>query len=210
MEKNKTYNNRLEFIEDLNSYISPDGKGVEVGVYKGEFSQEILKNWTGTLFMVDVWRPLGEEYNDSGNHKYHSDILAKTVNNTQGYEDRGIIIRANSEIASQMFQDESLDFVYIDANHAYDFVKKDIQLWFPKVKKSGLFCGHDYMNLDWYNDPNFLPNGKDKHIYTNTYEGKVHYNGVFGVNPAIDEFFNENNLKLNVIKEWFGTWWTIK
>ena len=210
MEKNKTYNNRLEFIEDLNSYISPDGKGVEVGVYKGEFSQEILKNWTGTLFMVDVWRPLGEEYNDSSNHKYHSDILAETMNNIQGYEDRGIIIRANSEIASQMFQDESLDFVYIDANHAYDFVKKDIQLWFPKVKKGGLFCGHDYMNLDWYNDPNFLPNGKDKHIYTNTYEGKIHYNGVFGVNPAIDEFFNENNLKLNVIKEWFGTWWTIK
>lgn len=210
MEKNKTYNNRLEFIEDLNSFISPDGKGVEVGVYKGEFSQEILKNWTGTLFMVDVWRPLGEEYNDSSNHKYHSNILAETMNNIQGYEDRGIIIRANSETASQMFQDESLDFVYIDANHAYDFVKKDIQLWFPKVKKGGLFCGHDYINLDWYNDPNFLPNGKDKHIYTNTYEGKVHYNGVFGVNPAIDEFFNENNLKLNVIKEWFGTWWTIK
>lgn len=210
MEKNKTYNNRLEFIEDLNSYILPDGKGVEVGVYKGEFSQEILKNWTGILFMVDVWRPLGEEYNDSSNHKYHSDILVETMNNIQGYEDRGIIIRANSETASQMFQDESLDFVYIDANHAYDFVKKDIQLWFPKVKKGGLFCGHDYMNLDWYNDPNFLPNGKDKHIYTNTYEGNVHYNGVFGVNPAIDEFFNENNLKLNVIKEWFGTWWTIK
>jgi hypothetical protein len=68
------------------------------------------------------------------------------------------MVRASSEIASNMFQDESLDFVYIDANHAYDFVKQDIELWYPKVKKGGYLWGHDYIDLNWYNDPNFAEN----------------------------------------------------
>ena len=206
----KEYKNRSEFIKELNYYLPREGRGVEIGVYKGEFSKEILENWEGTLYMVDVWRSLGDEYIDSSNHKFHSDILEETMKNIQGHEDRGIIVRATSKIASEIFPDESLDFVYIDANHSYDFVKEDINLWFPKLKKRGLFCGHDYMGLDWYNDSNFLPNGKDKHIWTMTYEGDPYYNGIFGVNPAVDEFFEKNKLKLNVIKEWFGTWWTIK
>ena len=44
------------------------------------------------------------------------------------------MIRANSEIASDIFTDESLDFVYIDANHAYEYVVQDINLWYTKVK----------------------------------------------------------------------------
>ncbi len=207
MEK---YQDRSEFVKKINKYLTKNGRGVEIGVYKGEFSKEILENWAGTLYMVDVWRPLGEEYIDSSNHKFHSDILEEAMKNIIGYEDRGIIIRSTSKKASEMFNDESLDFIYIDANHSYDFVRDDINLWFPKLKKGGLFCGHDYMLLDWYNDPNFLPNGKDKHIWTKTYEGNSHYNGIFGVNPAVDEFFSENNLTLNTTNEWFGTWWTVK
>ena len=109
-----------------------------------------------------------------------------------------------------IFEDESLDFIYIDANHAYDFVVEDINLWFPKLKKGGIFSGHDYLDMDWYNDPNFCPNKIDKYIYTNTFEGTHYYNGIFGVNPAVDEFCNEHKYEVNVTKEWFGTWWFIK
>ena len=128
----------------------------------------------------------------------------------EGYEDRAIMIRANSKIASEIFEDESLDFIYIDANHAYDFVVEDIKLWFPKLKKEGVFSGHDYLNMNWYGDDKFCPNGKDKYIYTNTYQGTQYYNGIFGVNPAVDEFCKEHNYKVNVTQEWFGTWWFIK
>jgi hypothetical protein len=112
------------------------------------------------------------------------------------------MVRASSEIASNMFQDESLDFVYIDANHAYDFVKQDIELWYPKVKKGGYLWGHDYIDLDWYNDPNFAENGKDKHIWSNNQV----YHGVFGVNPAVDEFCSEFNYTPVITEEWFGSW----
>jgi hypothetical protein len=40
--------------------------------------------------------------------------------------------------------DEYLDFVYIDGDHKYEEVKRDIECWFPKVKKGGCIGGHDY------------------------------------------------------------------
>lgn len=47
------------------------------------------------------------------------------------------------EVASQ-FEDESLDFVFIDADHAFESVTKDLDAWWPKVKKGGIMAGHDY------------------------------------------------------------------
>lgn len=208
MNKIKHEYTRSEFLDLLNK-ISPKGKGVEIGVFKGDFSREVLSKWGGKLFMVDVWRELGDEYIDSSNHKNHLDAYEKTMENIRGFEDRGIMIRSTSKDCIDLFEDESLDFIFIDANHAYDFVKEDINLWFPKLKKGGIFSGHDYMNLDW-SEPPYLENGKDKHIYTNTFSGQVIYNGIFGVNPAVDEFCENNNYELNITNEWFGTWWIIK
>jgi hypothetical protein len=203
------YNHRNDLIKNLTNLIG-NGKGVEIGVFKGEFSKHILNNWGGTLYMIDVWRPLGNEYEDASNHKEHIDAYQQTMENIKGFEDRGIMIRASSEIAANMFQDESLDFIFIDANHAYDFVVDDINLWFSKLKKGGIFSGHDYINMDWYNDPNFAPNGKDKYIWATDSNGSNLYHGIFGVNPAIDEFCTKYNYNINVTKEWFGTWWFCK
>jgi cephalosporin hydroxylase len=192
--------NRIDLLKEIGLEF-PNGKGAEIGTFKGEFAKEILQNWSGTLYMVDVWRPLGEEYLDSSNHAVHSTAYSETMNSINGYEDRGIMIRATSEVAADMFDRESLDFVYIDANHAYDFVVQDIKLWYPKVKSGGYLCGHDYININWYNDPNFLENKKDKHIWNGDF-----YHGVFGVNPAVDEFCKKFNFDLTITKEWFGSW----
>lgn len=207
MEKN--FEHRDELIYSLNELVG-QGKGVEIGVFKGDFSKVILENWGGTLYMVDVWKPLGEEYEDSSNHREHVTAYSDTMNKINGLEDRGVMIRATSKIASEIFEDESLDFIFIDANHAYDFVKEDINLWFPKLKKGGIFSGHDYINMDWYSDPNFCENKKDKYIYSYMNSGEQIYNGVFGVNPAVDEFCEKFGYTPKVTKEWFGTWWFIK
>ena len=192
--------NRINLLKEIGLEF-PNGKGAEIGTFKGEFAKEILQNWSGTLYMVDVWRPLGEEYLDSSNHAAHSAAYSETINSISGYEDRGIMIRATSEKGSEIFVDNSLDFAYIDANHAYNFVVQDIKLWYPKVKSGGYLCGHDYIDLDWYNDPNFTENKKDKHIWNDKF-----YYGVFGVNPAVDEFCKEHGYDLTLTDEWFGTW----
>lgn len=50
----------------------------------------------------------------------------------------------SSENGSKLYEDESLDFVFIDAGHSYEDVSLDLKLWYPKVKKGGVFAGHDY------------------------------------------------------------------
>ena len=202
-------NHRHNIGEYLTS-LGLTNKGVEVGVFKGGFSKEILSKWPGTLYMVDPWRPLGDEYIDSSNHKNHSTAYSEAMGSIGGFEDRAIMVRALSEQAVDLFEDDSLDFVYLDGNHAYDFIKQDIELWYPKVKKGGLISGHDYLQTD-YSEGYLLPNGKDKHIYFNNVSGPMEYAGIFGVNPAVDEFCKDNNYEVNLNNEaWFDTWWFIK
>lgn len=196
---------RLEFLREMLGQI-PNGKGIEVGTFKGELSKEILKMWNGTLYMLDVWRPLGSEYMDSSNHgNFEQGVFRDAMDNIKGLEDRGVMIRATSEVGADIFADESLDFAYIDANHAYAFVKQDIALWWPKVKKGGWLCGHDYIKLDWWNDPKFDKNGIDKHIWN-----EHGYFGMFGVNPAVEEFCKATGLNAYITNEFFGSWFVKK
>lgn len=46
--------------------------------------------------------------------------------------------------ASLNYEDESLDFVFIDGSHDYNSIKEDINTWMPKVKSGGFLAGHDY------------------------------------------------------------------
>lgn len=201
----KVNKDRLQFLKEILNEI-PKGKGIEVGTFKGELSKEILNMWDGTLYMLDVWRPLGNEYIDSSNHaNFENGVYGDAMSNIRGFEDRGIMIRCDSEVGSNIFENESLDFAYIDANHAYSFVKQDIELWWPKVKKGGWLCGHDYIALDWWNDPKFDANGIDKHIWNEN-----GYFGMFGVNPAVEEFCKDTGLVAYITGEFFGSWFVKK
>lgn len=197
------YANRKELV-DLFQNKNLIGRGVEVGSYKGEYASEILKRWHGDLYLVDVWEELDpKEYEDLSNDTSPKKIYTECIENTKEYTGRCFMLRLRSEKAVELFPDESLDFVYIDANHKYEYARRDIAIWHPKVRKGGIIAGHDYVcNFDWYKDKNFALNQKDKHIYLNTGE----YAGLFGVNPAIDEFAKEENYEVNVTDEPFASW----
>jgi hypothetical protein len=90
----------------------PNGKGAEIGCFKGQFSKDIVSNWGGKLYMVDVWRPLGSEYEDGSNHaNFENGVYSDAMENIRGFEYRAFMIRAASADASEIFADESLDFV---------------------------------------------------------------------------------------------------
>lgn len=201
-------------IGELLKFYNLNGKGVEIGTWKGEFSKIILDSWGGTLYMIDPWRGLGDEYTAVDNQvkPEHSNAYNDTMNSIKGYEHRAFMLRGLSNELYDLFEDESLDFVYIDGNHKYDFVVEDINLWYPKVKRGGLVMGHDYILFNgtkegWYLDLKFADNKKDKHIWSS--DGKD-YIGDFGVNPAVDEFCKKHGYEVNHTDEWFSSWYFVK
>jgi FkbM family methyltransferase len=207
MEMEYKFDHRDKLPEFLN-HLGLVNKGVELGTFKGGYSRNIVSNWPGKLYMVDVWRPLSiEEYDDASNHQNHIDAYSEAMSEIKGYEDRAFMLRMKGVYASELFEDNSLDFVYIDANHTYEGVKEDIKYWYPKVKPGGLLLGHDYLPNDMYNDER-----KDLpiYLYANNNPDEVNYAGMFGVNPAVNEFVKENNYVVNQTDEWLGTWWLQK
>jgi len=124
------------------------GKGVEVGVCQGVFSRTILEAWKGyRLFLVDPWTHQGilMDKSDVSNLE-HQENMEATKEHLKKFRDRFEILRIKSPEASLAFEDESLDFVYLDARHDYRSVMADLKAWYPKVKIGGILAGHDYKN----------------------------------------------------------------
>lgn len=199
--------NRLELINLFESK-NKIGKGVEIGTFEGSYASEILKIWTGDLYLIDIWRKMSDvKYLDYCNREDYINVIHKCCKNIEGNEHRCHMIRSSSENVAKLFYDESLDFIYLDANHKYEAITSDIKIWFPKLRKGGIFAGHDFLKIDWFKDLNFAEDKINKHIYSS--DGQ--YLGLFGVNPAVEKFCADNNYIFEVTTdEWFGSWYFIK
>ncbi len=199
--------NRLELINLFESK-NKISKGIELGTYEGEYASEILKIWTGDLYLIDIWcRMDTQNYNDSCNREDYINVMHKCCQNIEDNKDRCHMLRMRGNDAVKLFSDESLDFIYLDANHKFDSVYSDMKLWLPKLRKGGVFAGHDFLKIDWFKDLNFAEDRINKHIYSSGGD----YLGLFGVNPAVEKFCIENNYIFEVTQdEWFGSWYFIK
>ncbi len=99
---------------------------------------------------VDVWSDFAAEgaYVPEINDSIASGIsmIDKFKNNMKnaGITEYVNPIKSWSWEAAASYEDNSLDFVFLDAAHDYDSVKKDLEAWWPKV--NGYFGGHDYNN----------------------------------------------------------------
>lgn len=120
--------------------------GVEVGVAAGEYSEVLCsKNPQMKLYGVDPWAPY-RGYRDYTKDSTFSRLYKSALEKAQLFTNLELV-REFSPGAASMFEDESLDFVYIDANHQEPYVSQDIQAWAPKVKPGGILAGHDYIRL---------------------------------------------------------------
>jgi hypothetical protein len=57
------------------------------------------------------------------------------------------MIRKPSIEAAADFKDESMDFIFVDGDHSYEGTLADCIAYYPKLKKGGFFCGHDYNSI---------------------------------------------------------------
>lgn len=115
--------------------------GAEIGVKRGEFSESLCKGHPELhLYCVDAWtaydgyRPNRQQ----GMDQYFAEASARL----KPYNCS--LIRHFSTEAAKLFENETLDFVYIDAAHDFINVVNDLGAWIPKVKRGGIVAGHDY------------------------------------------------------------------
>jgi hypothetical protein len=170
-----------QFLLDI---LPENAKGAEIGVHLGDFSRQILDSTSpNELHLIDPWEhqtasrykaalyggvakggqtELDERYSRVLS-RYKREIRAEQV----------IVHRGYSTDILQKIQDQYFDWVYIDGNHLYDYVKKDLELSLQKVKSGGYITGDDYIEGGWW-------------------EG--------GVKKAVDEFVNNKAVALVEIR----------
>jgi hypothetical protein len=119
--------------------------GAEVGVRKGAFSKKfLLANPNLRLLCIDPWGAYHgiSQPRQDGYFNY-------AVKNLSEFGDRVKFIRKPSMDALPDVEDNSLDFVYIDGNHRFDYVMADIIFWSQKVSRGGVVGCHDYYAFGW-------------------------------------------------------------
>ena len=117
-------------------------RGVEVGTEKGLYA-EILCSAMPRLHLtcVDAWEAY-RGYRDTVSQKRLSRFYDEAVGRLALHN--CTLMRTYSMDAVRRFEDGSLDFVYIDANHMIPYVLDDICAWRKKVRSGGIVAGHDY------------------------------------------------------------------
>ena len=105
--------------------------GVELGVDKGILFGMLLRECPQLhLTGVDLF--------PNRERSHRAFVHART------FADRSLLLTARTDEACRLFDDGSLDFVFVDADHSYEGAASDIALWQSKVRPGGWFGGHDY------------------------------------------------------------------
>lgn len=115
--------------------------GAEIGVAGGKFSQVMCEMNPGVkLLCVDTWQVYSG--NRRGGPQEQHDRNYQLAQERLAQYDATLIPGFSMDIVKDVPL-ESLDFVYIDANHAFDYVMMDIIEWAKRVRKGGIVSGHD-------------------------------------------------------------------
>lgn len=163
----------LNTREELLDFIKEKKIVCEIGVFKGEFSKILLEKLKpDELHLIDifdgemcsgdkngdniVWTNLDKEYS----------LLTETYKNNKNV----LLHKGYSEKILNNFIDQYFDLIYIDGDHSYEGIKKDLEISYSKIKNNGFICGHDYVS------PRFE-----------------------GVVKAVNEFCEEKKLKIDYL-----------
>lgn len=133
-------------------------RAVEVGTHKGHFASRFLQDWNGRrLYCVDPYRwglekdgqNFGTRHQRDTDYAEAVQVVRRAMKKGQSYE----FVRLYSAEAVKRFQDHSIDFAYIDADHSYEAVLEDLKLWWPKIIPGGILAGHDVVCFGERNIP---------------------------------------------------------
>jgi predicted O-methyltransferase YrrM len=120
---------------------------VEVGCFMGRSTvamAELIETSNKNIIFYAI-----DHFEGSSEHKNRPEIKNKKLfeifsKNTSRVKKFIKVIKSDSLKASSKFENNSIDFIYIDASHEYEFISQDINFWYPKLKATGWLTGHDY------------------------------------------------------------------
>lgn len=139
----------IVLTELINKYLDTAKQlvGVELGVATGITSRNLLENISLLkLYGIDRYKEYEDKYYCNLAKIQAAEKEADSLLKQFAIKGSYVKVKKTSAEAQGSFLDGSLDFIFIDADHSYDAVRKDLELWYPKIKTAGLICGDDYEN----------------------------------------------------------------
>lgn len=164
---------------------------IEIGSWLGEstscWADAVMNKYAAEVISIDWFK--GNPGTELEGISNSDDVYSIFRNNMKelGYLDIVKNIIMSSSEAAKFIPDGYADIVYIDACHDYKSVKKDIELWTPKVRVGGIIAGHDYESYEY----------DERFIDLDVYDHKHH-----GVIKAVNESFDNFNVEERI-------WWKI-
>ena len=160
-----------EFYRTIAHAISDGETFVEIGSWMGQsisvFCQALQDaEKTATVYCIDTFKGEQNQPAHTATVEQHGGSIREVFE--RNTTDAGVrqmieVIEGDSAESADLFEDGTIDVIYIDAAHDYDSVVKDLAAWFPKIKPNGIFSGHDY---PWHE----VKRAVDEHAAANGYE----------------------------------------
>ena len=158
----KLFNKVLETVDDNFTWV-------ELGSWTGKSAAYCVVELLNTnkkfeFYAVDTWQGAEEHQElDIVKNDQLYDTYLQNISPVQQYVTN---LREYSFDAANKFDDNSVDFCYVDADHSYEGVTRDLEAWWPKIKSGCIFGGDDYTK------------------------------GWPGVQRAVHDFFTQRNIKV--------------
>ena len=140
-------NPRTSYRENLGLFLEEKAclekrkvKILEIGVWRGDFAKEILVRYHHIIAEYTMIEP-AEKITGSMTPELKQRMLEFPI---QFPSVKFKHVNELSIEAASLFSDEYFDWIYIDALHTYEGVRDDIQYYWPKLQRGGLFSGHDF------------------------------------------------------------------
>lgn len=135
-----------EIVAMVNFFGIKRGKAAIIGTSRGIDAVKLLQSGNYYLYIIDAWLSYPEYHEDplyadqTKMYVRYLDCLKNLSVCSNNYE----VIVALSLDDSKFTHINELDFVFIDANHSFEYVLNDLRFWYQRIKLGGILFGHDW------------------------------------------------------------------
>lgn len=147
--------NRAQFLHRM----PKGGLAIEIGVWRGEFSRQILDTLAPTeLFLIDPWKSFEDHDEAAFSGREADEKMDEIAESVVRMFDAEIkagqvkVLREMSVDALEKFDKDSINFAYVDGDHSYEGVRSDLAALMPKMAKGGIMAFDDYHRRGWWGD----------------------------------------------------------